>query len=127
VADVFEALTKPRKHRKAFTPFESMETVIKMSQRGLLSSFFVKSLLKHSALFPVGSIVELSDHRLARVVHANPAVFHRPQVSVLCTEDKKLLDEDEIYPLDLSIDETVTIIRALPSDLIRGMDGMNGF
>jgi len=127
IADVYEALTSPRKHRGAYTPFESMEMIIRMGQKGLLARHFVKSFLEYTSLFPIGSIVELSDHRLARVIHANPAMVHRPMVSIIRTEDNKVLDEGDIYQLDLSFDERIAIVRALPPDYLADIDLMRGF
>jgi HD-GYP domain-containing protein (c-di-GMP phosphodiesterase class II) len=127
IADVFEALTSPRQHRSAFTPFESMETLIRMTERGLLSSPLVKALLAYTSLFPVGCVVELSDHRLARVVHAHDSHFHRPVVSVIRDEKQKLLTGKEIYQIDLSFDDNISIIRALSLDSKNDADLMHGF
>ncbi len=127
IADVFEALTSPRKHRQAYTPFESIEMIIRMSQRGLLSQHFVKAFLAYTSLFPVGSIVELSDGRLARVIHANASLFHRPLVSIVRSDTNKILEEGEIYQLDLAYDESISVVRALPPDFLKGVDFMRGF
>ncbi|MBD3392136.1 MAG: HD domain-containing protein [Chitinivibrionales bacterium] len=127
IADVFEALASPRRHRAAYTPFESMEMLIRMTQRGLLSHHFAKAFLAYASLFPVGSIVELSDHRLGRVIRGNPTMFHRPLVSIVQTNAGKVLHETEIYQLDLAYDESIAIIRALPPDFIRGVDILHGF
>jgi HD-GYP domain-containing protein (c-di-GMP phosphodiesterase class II) len=127
IADVFEALTAPRKHRAAFTPFESMEMVIRMGQRGLLAKPFVKSFLSYTSLFPVGSIVELSDHRFGRVIHANQTMFHRPIVTIIMSEENKQLSEREMYQIDLSFDENLSVIRALAPDYLSGSDLMTGF
>ena len=68
VADVYESLCSQRDYRPPYLPYRAMELLIKMSVRNLLSIDFVKAFLAYASLFPIGSVVELSNHCIARVV-----------------------------------------------------------
>ncbi len=126
-ADIFEALTAPRNYRQAYTPFEAMEMLIRMTQKGQIALPVVRALLSYVSLFPVGSIVELSDHRLARIIQANSAVPDRPLVSILTDEEFGLLKRECIYQCDLSVTRNVSIIRAFSATYLSEIDLLDGF
>ena len=123
VADVFEALSSPRCYREAHIPYKAMELVIMMTRQGLISGEFVKALLEYSSLFPVGSMVELSNNCIGKVIRSNSSSYAKPVVCVLTDVEGNPLPNERIYEEDLSINTTLQIIRAHPS----GNDLMLGF
>ena len=127
VADVFEALSSPRSYRGAQIPYESMAGLVMMSRKGLLDPETVKGFLSCSSLFPVGSLVELSDHRVAKVIQSHRTSFGKPVVSVLTDWKGDLLPRDGIYQLDLYDDKTAQVARALPMDYLKNVVLMDGF
>lgn len=125
VADVFEALTAPRAYRNPNIPYKAMESVIKMTRQGLLAGEYVKALLEYTSLFPIGSLVELSNGLVAKVVQSNGTSFAKPKVCVLTEKNGNLLPEEKQYYEDLSKNTTIQIVRANPAvtddiDLLRG-------
>jgi hypothetical protein len=104
-----------------------METIIKMTKQGLISGEFVKAFLQYTSLFPVGSLVELNDNRIAKVIQSNGNSFAKPVVSVLTNEKSELLAKDRIYQINLSEDTDVHIIRALKLDHLPEVSQMDGF
>ncbi|MBN1603217.1 MAG: HD domain-containing protein [Chitinispirillaceae bacterium] len=125
IADVFEALTAPRAYRNPNIPYKAMESVIKMTRQGLLSGEYVKALLEYTSLFPVGSLVELSNGLVAKVVQSNGTSFAKPKVCVLTEKNGNVLPEEKQYYEDLSKNTTIQIVRASPAttaiiDLLRG-------
>ncbi|MFP4417470.1 MAG: HD-GYP domain-containing protein [Chitinispirillaceae bacterium] len=126
-ADIFEALTSPRNYRGAYTPFEAMETLIRMTQKGQIAPPYVRALLSYVSLFPVGSIVELSDHRLARIIQANTALPDRPLVSLLTDQQYRILDTREIIHCDLAAQRDISIIRAFSATHLRERELLDGF
>jgi len=96
VADVFEALTSRRPHRAPYLPSESIVKIIQMSKAGLIATDAVRALLEYASLFPVGSLVELSNRRIAKVVAANKSNLHLPVVSVLTDEKGNVLEKDKV-------------------------------
>lgn len=68
VADVYDALTSNRPYRRPMEPADAIEYIM----GGAGSSFdfdVVQALVRKIDLYPVGSVVELSDGRMAEVVN----------------------------------------------------------
>ncbi|MCU0610026.1 MAG: HD-GYP domain-containing protein [Chitinispirillaceae bacterium] len=127
VADVYEAMTAPRKHRPPVIPYDGMNKILQMSKAGLLPIDAVKAFVEYVSLFPVGSLVELSDHRIAKVVQANKAAVSRPAVTILTDENGARFPLGKAPQLDLSVRPTVKIARALPPDYLENISIMDGF
>jgi HD-GYP domain-containing protein (c-di-GMP phosphodiesterase class II) len=127
VADIFESLCSPREYRLPYTPYRAMEILIKMSNQNLVSSDYVKAFLAYASLFPIGSIVELSDGRIAKVVQGNELNYTRPVVSVIADRQGPLLDKSQVYQVDLSADAGIRISKALEQDKLPDIDLMFGF
>jgi HD-GYP domain-containing protein (c-di-GMP phosphodiesterase class II) len=125
IADVFEALTAPRTYRTANIPYKAMELVIKMTKQGLLSGEHVKSLLEYTSLFPIGSLVELSNGYVGKVVQSNGTSFAKPIVCVLSDKTGTLFPKEKQYFEDLSKNTSIQIVKANPNtstlvDLLSG-------
>jgi HD-GYP domain-containing protein (c-di-GMP phosphodiesterase class II) len=125
VADIFEALSSPRMYREGNIPYKSMESLIRMTRQGLISGELVKSFLEYTSLFPVGSIVELSNGYLGKVIKANGNSFAKPVVCVFANSEGEKLSPQDMHEEDLSKNINVQIVRAHASTLIN--DVMLGF
>jgi HD-GYP domain-containing protein (c-di-GMP phosphodiesterase class II) len=126
IADVFEALTAPRSYRMANIPYKAMELLIKMTKQGLLSGEYVKSLLEYTSLFPVGSLVELSNGLVGKVVQSNGTSFAKPTVCVLTDRNGNVLSKEKQYLEDLCKNTSIQIVRASPNTN-GSIDMMSGF
>jgi HD-GYP domain-containing protein (c-di-GMP phosphodiesterase class II) len=127
IADVFESLSSPREYRTAYIPYRAMEILIKMARKNLLSNEYVKAFIAYMSLFPVGSLVELSDHTIAKVINANELHFTKPIVSVIADTKGNLLTGEKIYQVDLAKNHALQIIKAVESNHLPGLDIMHGF
>ncbi len=127
VADIYEALSSPRPYRDAHMPYKAMEMVVRMTRQGLVSGELVKSFLTCTSLFPVGSLVELSDGRKAKVVQANGSSFAKPAVRVLTDTRGNRVDEMLRVREDLSSNTQVQITRALAFDAMPDVTVLEGF
>ena len=127
IADVYESLCSQRDYRPPFIPYRAMELLIKMSNRNLLSIEFVKAFLAYASLFPIGSIVELNTHYIARVVQSNELHQAKPVVSVIMDPLGTLLSKEKIHQIDLSKEPGVQIIRALEPANLPEFNIMHGF
>lgn len=78
ITDTFDALTCSRPYRRAMLPYKAMEEVIYQASKRKVAADIVRAFLNVVSLFPIGSWVQLSDGRIARVVSANGADYHRP-------------------------------------------------
>jgi len=127
IADVYESLCSPRDYRPPYLPYRAMELLIKMSVKNLLSIEFVKSFLTYASLFPIGSIVELSNHCIGRVVQASELHQTKPIVSVIIDPCGALLTKEKIFQVDLSKDSSLQIIQAIEPANLPAIDIMHGF
>ncbi len=127
IADVYESLSSPREYRDAFLPYKAMETIIKMSRKNLLCSEYVKAFISYMSLFPIGSLVELSDKTIGKVVHSNEAHFTKPVVSIIAGPQSKLLPIDKMFQIDLVKRQDLQIIRAVEAKELPNQDIMSGF
>jgi HD-GYP domain-containing protein (c-di-GMP phosphodiesterase class II) len=127
VADIYEALTSRRPHRPPFMPCEGVTKIIQMAKAGLIASDAVKAFLEYVSLFPVGSLVLLSNNCIAKVVHANKEALHLPMVSVLTDENSALFEKNKIHQLDLNSGSGILIRKGLPFNFLKNIDVMHGF
>jgi HD-GYP domain-containing protein (c-di-GMP phosphodiesterase class II) len=127
VADIYESLSSPRPYRKQFLPYESMERLIKMTRSGLISGEYVKAFLKYASLFPVGSLVELSDKQVAKVTRANGESYAKPVVCVIADPDGRILPKTAMVELNLADRIDLYIVKALSTEYIRDVSLMDGF
>lgn len=111
VADVFVALITPRPDRAKLLPYEAMKVIIDMTKDNLFDPDVTRGLLKTTSLFPIGSFVELNDHRMARVVRAHRELFTQPVVEILSP------DGDDTSPeiVNIATAPGLEIVRALPN------------
>jgi len=74
----------------------------------------VRALLRLLSLFPLGSLVALSDGSVAQTFRANGEDFNNPIVAVLLNaQGERLEPDDESVLLDLAQSE-LTIVQTLP-------------
>ena len=78
ITDIYDALVTERPYKSAFSQREAVEMI--MSMTGELDLTAMKSFLESMILYPVDSIVELSNGEKAKVVKNNPHYILRPTV-----------------------------------------------
>ena len=78
VADVYDALVTERSYKKGFPKKDAIEIIMTMT--GDLEMKSMQSFLKSVILYPVDSVVQLSNGKVARVVQNNPDYPLRPKV-----------------------------------------------
>jgi HD-GYP domain-containing protein (c-di-GMP phosphodiesterase class II) len=127
VADIYEALTSMRPHRPSCLPNEAVHKIVQMSQKNLIPTDAVRAFVGYLSLFPVGSLVELNDHRIGKVIQSNENALNRPIVSILINEQGTMLPYRAIYQIDLSQNPQLSIIKTLPPGLYESLDLMDGF
>jgi|GEM_PF-3597372 len=91
LADIYVAMCTPRPHRPAFLPYRAMEALLQMAAHQEFDLDIVKVFLEAQSLFPVGSLVQLNDERIAQVVSTNPEACSRPVIVVISDAEGKLL------------------------------------
>lgn len=118
IADKFDALTSNRIYRKAYPPHEAYE-MCAAAGNYLFTDKIVKAFLSHVAPYPSGSIVELSDGRIAVVIDTPRACPLLPQVKILFDSERRKLPR----PPELWLAETkgLTIVRVLAAEEIKAL------
>lgn len=78
IADIYDALVTERPYKAAYSQRDAVEMIMSMTAELDMSA--MKSFLESMILYPVDSIVELSNGEKARVVRNNPHYILRPTV-----------------------------------------------
>ncbi len=78
VADIYDALVTERPYKSAFSQRDAVEMI--MSMTGELDMTAMKSFLESMILYPVDSIIDLSNGEKAKVVKNSPHYILRPTV-----------------------------------------------
>jgi HD-GYP domain-containing protein (c-di-GMP phosphodiesterase class II) len=127
VADIFESMCAPRPYRPPHLPYKAMETLVKMAHERTVNIDLVKYFLSYMSLFPVGSLVELADNRIAKVVQANGQMFAKPVISILTEKDGTVIDKSKVYQEDLKTRGFIQIKRPVDKNFLSGIGIMDGF
>jgi HD-GYP domain-containing protein (c-di-GMP phosphodiesterase class II) len=82
VCDAFEALSHQRLFRKAFHPAEVMKTII-AAKEFVFAKDILRAVVESLSLYPVGSLVQLNNKKIAFVAEAIEGYPLRPTVWVI--------------------------------------------
>ncbi len=125
-ADVYDALTSERSYKERYSPFSAVEKLIRMGKDNRLSMITVRCLLRYLSLFPVGSVVELSDGVLAKTIDANGDAFDKPVVAPIRDKNGGLCAPD--HPrIDLLLKPNLLIVQAFAQAELSEISLADGF
>ncbi|TVO76702.1 HD-GYP domain-containing protein [Sedimenticola selenatireducens] len=117
IVDAYDAITSHRPYCPPLPAYEAIEALYQW--RGVdFQTELVEQFIQVVGIYPVGSLVELSNASVAVVIGQNEHYRLRPKVMVLLGNDKKLLEE--FYEVDLreGLDNddapSLTISKGLP-------------
>ena len=83
VADIFDALVTRRPYKGPISGREAMEMILALGEE--LDNKVIQSFIESVILYPVDSIVELSNGEMAKVVENNKRYPTRPKVVEIIT------------------------------------------
>jgi HD-GYP domain-containing protein (c-di-GMP phosphodiesterase class II) len=118
ICDVYIAMTRKRSYRDEHLSYEAMRTIVGGANRHF-DPEIVKVFLSNLAIHPVGSIVQLNNNAVGRVISANPEFPLRPKVSIIIDEfgDKleieKSVDLHELSSLYIKKPLSKSILKQL--------------
>lgn len=120
VVDAFEAMTHHRPYRQK--PFEVSEALREMVDRGrgVYDRDAMKALMSRIGLYPVLSLVELSNHKIARVVRQSRKFPLSPIVRIEFDEDGNKLKAP--FMIDLSKNQLIHIHAPVGSSASYGKE-----
>jgi HD-GYP domain-containing protein (c-di-GMP phosphodiesterase class II) len=116
VSDSFEAMVSKRPYRNSMIGYAAMRAILSDNARRF-DPAVLKIFIRTMGIYPIGSVVLMSNSCIGRVVETNPEAPLRPQIKVMIdatgTEYKK--DEGDI--IDLMHEKKIFIARAVdPKD-----------
>ncbi len=101
IADVYDAMTSDRPHRKAYQPHEVVEMLMSSGEE-LFDATILQHFLSVIAAYPIGSHVLLSNDTSGLVIANNPGFTLRPVVRVLYDNGKNFKPLAQPHEIDLS-------------------------
>jgi hypothetical protein len=107
ICDAFAAMTRKRSYRDEHLSYHAMKTILSESNRKF-DPRIVKAFLSNMAIYPVGSIVQLNNNVIGRVVSANPELPLRPRIIVLMDEFGDKVKEEKVLDLQEMTDVFIT-------------------
>lgn len=112
VVDVYDALTSRRCYKDAYTPAKSL-SIMYQSREEQFSPGFVESLIEALGVYPVGSLVRLSNNYTAVVIEQKEGLALKPKVVTLIDAFGDKID----YPrlLNLEVHSSITILESVLS------------
>lgn len=115
VADAYTAMTTARQWRQPFMAYAAVETLIRQAGKKMYDPAAVRALLQVLSLFPIGSLVTLSDGSIARVMRRNSKEYTKPIVQRLQDSQGQRVDPSAPdHILNLS-DAGLAVEQALPT------------
>jgi HD-GYP domain-containing protein (c-di-GMP phosphodiesterase class II) len=114
IVDVYAAMTADRPYREKMLGYDAMNHIL-ASSSSLFDPNVVKAFLRSMALYPIGSLVELSNGSTGIVVAANALFPYRPHVKI--TRDEKGIEAGEDGDIiDLLSAKELGIVRPLVTE-----------
>ncbi len=105
LCDVYDALTQRRTYKKDYPPLEIYNMMIKEKGK-LFEPKLLKKFFKIMGVWPIGTIVSLSNRSIAIVREANERDIFRPVVEVISPKNRK-------GTIDLSKNKDISIKKSL--------------
>jgi HD-GYP domain-containing protein (c-di-GMP phosphodiesterase class II) len=122
--DVFEALTHPRPYRDRLSSHAAMREVITQGSRRILDRGMVKAFVNRTAIFPIGSFVELNTGEIAQVVEIKSGHPLSPVVEIVLSREGRWLHFRR--SIDLSQEPIMTVVKVVDSRDIEPLKDMKG-
>jgi HD-GYP domain-containing protein (c-di-GMP phosphodiesterase class II) len=107
IADVYHALMSPRHHRNSYDPGEAIEYLFASGNYDFEISL-VQVFLRHLTIYPVSTVVRLSNGQVGRVVETTGRPIQRPAIEVF--REANGLAVMEPYLLELQKQPNVVIV-----------------
>lgn len=115
VADAFLELTNPRPYRGPLMKYAAMELLLRRARDRQADPQVVRSLLLIQSLFPVGSLVSLSNGSVARVLRRNRDNYTCPIVVLLQDHEGRATDADDPASIIDLAETELRVEEALPT------------
>ncbi len=121
VADSFEAMVSERPYRNSMIGYAAMRAILGDNGRRF-DPEILRVFIKSMGIYPLGSIVLLSNSCIGRVVETNGDAPLRPRVKVMIKKDGAMVENDEGEVIDLNVEKKIFIAKAVdPKSLAKAV------
>ncbi len=107
LADVYDALISPRAFRRSYSTNEAIEFLF-ASGNELFDLNLIQLFVKHVAVYPIASTVQLNTGQVGVVSHVDPVAAHRPVIRIIQEADGTPVASP--YEIDLKRKENLSLI-----------------
>ncbi len=112
VADAFEAMVRDRPYRNSMIGYQAMRQLLNDNSRRF-DSEILKIFVKSMGIYPIGSIVLLSDGSIGRVERIHSDAPLRPILQLLVDKHGRRLSGEKSRTIDLLEEKSLFIARAI--------------
>lgn len=110
IADAYTAMIEKRSYREAHLPYDAMKNMLSV-QMNMFDPKLLRAFLGRLSIYPVGSLVQLSNNQIGIVISSRPDKPLRPMLRLL--RDENSLPFNGLVFLDLIMENELYIIKAL--------------
>jgi HD-GYP domain-containing protein (c-di-GMP phosphodiesterase class II) len=119
VADAFEAMVSQKPYRNSMVGYQAMKNLMSDNSRSF-DPDVLKVFIQTMGIYPIGSIVLISNGALARVIEVHGDAPLRPKIHILIDGFGRIFKPDEGDTIDLLTDKSLYISKAVdPRELVR--------
>ena len=111
IVDIYDAITADRCYHKGKSPNDSMKILSKLG-REELDKNLVYQFIRCMSVYPVGTMVELSDGRLGVVIQVHPKLPDRPCVSAFYDRKQRCYIKAKVIDLSEAEGAAYSIAKA---------------
>ena len=121
VADAFEAMVSKKPYRNSMMGYQAMKNLLSDNLRRF-DPDVIKAFIQTMGIYPIGSIILLNNGALGRVVDVQASAPLRPTIRILADEFGNFFKNDSGDLLDLLIEKSLFIARAVDPKEIADKD-----
>ena len=121
VADAFEAMVSQKPYRNPMMGYQAMKNLLSDNLRRF-DPDVIKAFIQTMGIYPIGSIILLNNGAMARVVDVQASAPLRPTIRILADEFGKIFKNEEGDLIDLLVEKSLFIARAVDPKEIVGKD-----
>jgi HD-GYP domain-containing protein (c-di-GMP phosphodiesterase class II) len=112
VADAYEAMISKRPYRNSMIGYQAMKSLLSDNGRRF-DPDVLKIFIQSMGIYPLGSIVLLSDSSIGSVIETNPESPLRPKVKILIDPKGVPVEGASAEVIDLEVEKKVFIVKAV--------------
>jgi len=110
IADVYDALTADRVYKNMILPYEAIEVII-ASSGYQFDPELVKTFVRNTAIYPIGSLVELNTGERGIVIRNNRSLPMRPTVRIMTDPGGREIEDGP--EVDLMVHTTLFVNKVI--------------